>query len=913
LGRSEEQRAIGDVLAAVRAGGSGALVLTGDAGMGKSTLLDHVVESATDFRVARISGVESETEFGFAALQRLFIPFMDTFDQLPRPQREALGSAFGLVDGPPPDRFLVGLAALTQLAAAAEEQPLVCVIDVAQWVDRESLDSLAFVGRRLHADKLALFFAVRTGPGVHIGLDGLPELEVGPLPEAGAIELLESAASTLVDPAVAQRIVAATGAWPLAVTEVARLLSPAQLHGTDVLPDPLPITGRLEQYYLSQVDRLPAETRLLLLVAAAEPVGSAEVVRRAADQLGITMAAAEPLEDGDLVAISARVEFRHPLIRSAVYGGAAPSERRRVHRVLATVDDSEARAWHLAAASVGPDEDVAQELERAAQEAHLRGRYAGHAALLSRAAELTPDPSTRARRLLAAAQLHQTAGSPSAARSMLDEVAHDLADPVLRAQATRLRAALGSYTVPAKIPAVLLAAARELESLDLRLARETYSEALDAVMVSGQLTIGTTPDEVARAASAASVGAEAPTTLSDLMISAYATRLGVGYVEAVEPLRRFVAALRAGDLSHPGFARWSASGANAAVETWDADGYRALLLGLERYEREQGALDALRISLGGLGHCDMWAGKFTTAEARHDEATAISVALGAPSAMWELLKVELFAWQGRERETRAIIELLTDRGPKFAGVAVNLALVAGTILDLGLGAYESALTTGWQLFESDSPPQGTQILADLVEAAVRTGDLDRAARAHERLAERARVSGTPWAVGTLARAEALLAPDDAAEDHYRESIANLERTYVRTDLARVHLLFGEWLRRQQRRTEAREELRTTHELFSGMGARAFAERTRIELAATGERARSRAVAAGTELTPQESQIGGLAAGGATNSEIAARLFLSPATIDYHLRKVYRKLGVSSRRELRRALPADETVDYRDEA
>jgi DNA-binding CsgD family transcriptional regulator len=906
LGRDDERSAIDDVLTAARGGRSGALVFVGDAGMGKTTLLDHAVATATDFRITRIAGIESEAEFGFATLHRLLLEFLDRLEELPDPQRDALGSAFGLVDGPPPDRFLVGLAALTLLAAVAMERPLLCVIDDAQWVDRESLDTLAFVGRRLYADRMALLFAVRPEPGRQVHLEGLTDVPVGPLGEQHTLELLASVASGPVNVEVARRIVATTEGCPLAVTELARNLTAAQLGGGDVLPDPLPLSGRLERHYIEQVRRLPSDTQLLVLLAAAQSSGDQAALWRAADELGISRDAATPLDDGDLVDLGNRVAFRHPLIRSAVYGGAGAGARRRVHAALARVSDRaselDSHARHLAAASLGPDEEVASELERAALRAGDHGRYAAHAALLTRAAELTPDRERQVDRLLAAAQLHLTAGSPSRARAALDDVRAELADPRRRAQATRLRAALGAYDMPARIPAVLLDAAEDLESLDPRLARDTYAEALEASLVSCQITTGTTPEAIARAALRAPSDKSGDVTMADLMIDAFGTRLGVGYVEAVEPLRRFVAALLADDPAPRGFTRWSAPGSDAAAELWDADGYRGLLLRMEEDERERGGLDALRITLGGLGHCDMWAGRFASSEARHDEATAISTALGAPAFIWEMLKVELFAWQGRVAETRSIVEVLTAHGDRFAGVAVNLALVASTILDLGLGDYDSALATARELFESDSPPQGTQILPELVEAAVRNDETSVARHARDRLAVRARASGSAWALGSLARSDALLASDDRAEALYQEALHQLGRTYVRTDLARVRLLYGEWLRRRQRRVDAREQLRIAHEMFSGMGANAFAERARSELAATGERVRKRAVATSRELTPQEAQIGDLAAAGATNSEIATRLYLSAATIDYHLRKVYRKLGVSSRRELRKVLP-----------
>jgi DNA-binding CsgD family transcriptional regulator len=629
---------------------------------------------------------------------------------------------------------------------------------------------------------------------------------------------------------------------------------------------------------------------------------------QAAERLEVPRTAAEAAEATRLVQLRARIEFRHPLVRSAIYGGASATDRRRVHAAYAAVIardvDPDAHAWHLAAATIGPDADVAAELEEGALRARRRGGYAADAALLARSAELTPDPNERTRRLLTAAQLHHVAGAPRVARTLLEEARPQLQDPVLLAEATRLRAALDSYAIPAKIPAVLLRAARTLEPHDVRLARDAYAEALQACMVSGELTLATSPMEVAQAALAAPPSPEAEPTTRDLILEGFARLIAVGYGEAAPYLRRVVDRIRRDDSSQARFAHWSALGGMAATELWDEEANRAMLLRLEASERDRGALDSLRITLGGLGHAEMWTGRFAAAEARHTEATDIAVALGATPFQWELLKVELYAWQGREDETRSIATIMSSNAVEVAGAGVvrNLALVALTILELGLGAYASAHASSWQVFERDLPPQGTRILPDVIEAAARSGERERAELALDRLRSRALVSATPWAQGVLARSEALLATEDLAEERYRDAIAHLDQTRVKTDLARAHLVYGEWLRRQNRRLDARTELRAAHDAFVEMGAALFAERARHELTATGARTHLRSVETTDVLTPQEAQIAALAATGATKSEIAAKLFLSSSTIDYHLRKVYRKLGVASRRELRRVRP-----------
>jgi len=909
LGRDQERDAIDRVIEATRKDLSSAVVLRGEAGMGKTTLLDYAVAAAPEMRVLRIAGVESESEFGFGALHRLLLPFSHDVERLPSRQRAALESAFGLEAGAPADRFILGLAALSLLANAARRQPLLCIVDDTQWVDRESLDALTFVARRVRADRIALLFAVRGSP-TDSGppFDGLTGVAIEGLHEDAALDLLAAVVDGPIDPVVARKIVAETGGCPLAVVELARGLSAEQLAGGGALPEPLPMSGRLERHFLAQVHELPEATQTFLLLAAADASEDSTIVWRAADELGVPSSAADSAVAAELIGIDPRVEFRHPLIRSAILNGAHAAERRGVHRALATVSTRDAhadqRAWHLAAATIGTDEAVALELERGGHRAAGRGRYAAEAAFYERAAALTPSPSRRAERLLAAAQAHVTAGAHDAATAALDDAAPNLNGPVAQAQAQRLRAALHSFTLPNEIPAVLLDAARALEPLDARLARDTYTEAIEAVLVSGQLTKGTTRAEIAKAALAAPPAPRNEVTIADIMLEGFGTRIVAGYCAAAPILHRGIAALVKTPFTATGISRGSTLGCNAAAELWDAEGYGAMLYPLEVTERERGALDSLRITLGGLGHYDMWSGRFALAEARHSEAAEISRALGADPRVWELLKIELFAWQGRDTETRAVVDMLT--GPYVrasgAGVAVNLAHIALALLEIAQGRYQEALDAAAPLAEEDLPPHGSQALPEIVEAAGRSGHPDRAEAAFAELERRAHASGTPWALGLLARSLALLSDDAEAEGHYREAIELIGQTVVKTDLARAHLLYGEWLRRQKQRQAAREQLATAHDLFTTMGATAFAERAHIELTATGATARRRSVETAQELTGQEHQVARLAAGGATNNEIAATLFLSASTVDYHLRKVYRKLGISSRRQLRTAVP-----------
>jgi DNA-binding CsgD family transcriptional regulator len=854
--------------------------------------------------VLRLAGIESESEFGYAALHRLLSPSLAAADGLPARQRDALESCFGVVGNAPADRFVVGLAALSLLAAVAARQPLLCIVDDAQWLDRESLDTLAFVGRRLHADGIALLFAVRrTSTSQGPPFDGLPVVGIEGLREDAALALLARVAQRSIDAEVARRLIAETNGCPLAVIELTAELGPEQLAGGDVLQTPLTISSRLENHFLRQVRALPDETQTFLLIAAADSSGEPALVWRAAMMLELSPAAADPAVSAEIIAVAPRISFRHPLIRSAVIGGSAAPQRAKVHRTLAALcegdGNADARAWHLAAAATGTDESVASELEDRGAHARASGRYATEAAFYSRAAALTPSPDRRAERLLAAAQAHVTAGAHQAAAAALADARPHLASRVLEANAQRLDAALHSYSLPNDMPARLLTTARALEEFDVRLARDTYAEALEAVLVSGQLTNEIAMADVGRAALDAP-RLDSDPTFADFMIDAFGTRLAIGHVEAAPMMRRAIDLHVHGASRAAGIVRSATLGNIAAADVWDADGFGAIAHRLEPIERDHGALDPLRITLGALGHFEMWQGNFALADDYHSEATEIAGILGADRRPWDLLKVELLAWQGREEETRRAVDILTGSLMRAAGagVTVNLGRLSLGLLELALQNYADAFDALWPLFEDDVPPQGSQCLAEIVEAAVGCGRSSHARAAFERLDERARASESIWARGLRERSAALLADGDHAEEHHQAAIAALSATVVKTDLARAHLLYGEWLLGQARRPEAREQLRAAYDLFDGMQARAFGGRATRALEQAGSAPRARAERAGRDLTSQEHQIARLAVTGATNNEIAAALFLSPSSVDYHLRKVYRKLGITSRRQLR---------------
>ena len=903
IGRAEEQSAIDALLDSARDGMSGALVIRGEPGIGKTAMLDYAINSSRDFIAVRADGIESERDLSFAAIHRVLMPFLAESESLPDPQRRALDATFGRIRGTPTDRFLIGLATLTLLAQAAASRPLLCVIDDAQWIDGESVDLLAFVARRLYAEGVAMLFSIREPVEGADPFAGLQSMRLAGLDSAGARQLLAAIVPASLDVITTGRIVAETQGNPLGLIELGQDAG-QDGWGVALLPDePLPLGDRLEARFRRQVESLPESAQRFLLIAAAEPTNS-EVVWKAAEMLRLPADAARPAVNAQLYDPRHSPPFRHPLIRSAVYSASTPSERRRVHSVLAGLadpSDEDGRAWHLAAAAEGPDETTAAELVRSAARAQSRGGWAARAAFLARAAELTPLGPRRVERLLESAEAAVVAGAPGRAQTLLDQARTMTDDPLLVAEAQRVEAGLLSFVSPGRVPAILLEAATALAPLESKLARDTFTASLQACLVSCQLTVGTTPALVGEAA-LASRSSPPGVEIADVMLDAFSTRFAIGYRESVPALQRGVEMLCAESTPPAGLTRWAVLGTDAAVDLWDADGYRRLTRRLEQAERERGALDSLRITLGCIGHDLMWAGDFAGAEVAHSEATEIAVALGGEAANWEALKVELFAWEGRDEETRFVASLCLSESTRAigSGVVINLARVALVILDLAQGRYEDALVNALSVIRDDPCPHASQVLPLAVEAAVRSGDQASAVEVLGRLRERAIASGTAWGLGLLSQCDALTAVGDP-EPSYLGALELLRKTYIKTDLARTYLLYGEWLRRKKRRSEAREQLRAAFELFDGMGATAFAERVRIELAATGERARRRVPDSTFELTPQERQIATQAAGGATNQEIAAKLYLSASTVDYHLRKVFRKLSVTSRHQLAAAL------------
>jgi DNA-binding CsgD family transcriptional regulator len=903
LGRRSECAALDELVASVRAGPSRALVLRGEAGVGKSALLEYLVQHASGCAMARAAGIESEVELAFAGLHQLCAPFVERLERLPGPQRAALGIALGLRDGDAPDRFLVGLAALSLLSDVAEERPLICIVDDAQWLDGASAQALAFVARRLGAESVGLVFAVREPSGER-HLEGLPDLVVRGLDERDALTLLDAVLTGPLDERVRDRIVAETRGNPLALLELPRGRTPAELAGGFGLDGGPALSGRIEERFRERLAELPPATRLLLLVAAAEPVGDPLLLWKAAAELGIDTRAAAPDADADLVELGAQVRFRHPLVRSAVYGDAAPEERRRVHAALAEATDADSdpdrRAWHRAQATAGLDEDVAAELERSAGRARARGGLAAGAAFHERAAELTPDARRRAQRALAAAQSKHQAGAPDAALRLLAVAEAGPLDELEQARAQLLHAQITfAETRGRDAPPLLLAAAKRLEPLDATLARETYLEAFAAALSADRLVQGGDAREVATAVLAAEW--EPSTRATDLLLDGLALLTTEGFTAGAPALRVALRAFRDETLSEEEELRWLWLACHIGRALGDDVAWDELTARQLELARRAGAFSLLPVALDDRFTVDLFAGRLAVATSLAAEADAVAEATG--SRLTLRASVALANWRGGHADA---LELTEARRQNALRRGEGLWLRADdwsiAVRDNGLGRYDDALVAAER---AAADPHGlgvaVWVLADLIEAAARSGKPERAAGALAELAELAEADGTDWALGVHARSGALLSQGETAERLYREAIERFARTRIRVSLARAHLIYGEWLRREDRRVDAREQLRVAHSMLSDMGMETFVERAGRELQATGETVRKRSVETLDDLTPQEGQIARLAAGGHTNPEIGAQLFLSPRTVEWHLRKVFGKLGLSSRRELRSAL------------
>jgi DNA-binding CsgD family transcriptional regulator len=904
LGRRDECAALERLVADVLAGSSRVLVLRGEAGVGKSALLGYLSGQVTGWQVASAVGVESEMDLAYSGLHQLCAPLLDHLGELPVPQRDALATVFGLSTGPAPDRFLVGLAALTLVAQAAEQQPLACIVDDAQWLDGASAQLLGFVARRLLAERVALVCAARTGIGDGV-LAGLPALEIRGLSDSDARPLLLGHVHGPIDAAVTDQIIAESHGNPLALLELPRTWQVAGLAGGFGLPAGQPVAGKVEHSYLQRLRLLPAEAQLLVLTAAAEPLGDPVLLRRAAGALGIDMTAAAPAVDAGLVQVRMRVEFAHPLVRSATYRAADAADRRRVHRALADATDAltdpDRRAWHRARATFGPDEEVAAELEQSAGRAQARAGLAAAAAFLTRATDLTPVPAARTGRALAAASASIQAGAFEGARALLAIARDGPADELQRAQIDLIGAQMAFASSRGNdATLLLLAAAQRLLPLNLQLARQIYLDAFSAAQFAARLSEGVGIAEVVRAVRSAPRPPGDEPTPGDLLLDAFVA-LTDDYATAVPVGRNALTRLRRDPDSARENLRWLWQGCVLALELWDDQSAYALSGHHLQMARQAGALSELPLAFGSRAPVLVFCGELTAAASLVEENRSVQEAAGISEAPYGALI--LTAWRGQAREGRDLIDVtMREASARGEGVGVAICEYAHAVLCNGLGLYDEALAAA-----RGACADPTEMVAhnwgmiELVESAARTGRTDLAAAALDRLAGKARACGADWALGLEARSRALLSDGDVAERGYREAVGHLSRARVRAELARAHLLYGEWLRRANRRADARSELTLAHEMFTAMGMEGFAERTRRELLATGATVRQRTVDAADQLTEQEALIARLARDGRSNPEIGAQLFISTHTVEWHLRKVFIKLGVSSRRQLQRAL------------
>lgn len=903
LGRQAECEALDQLLADALAGTSRVVVLRGEAGVGKTALLDYLSGHVAGWHVATAVGVESEMELAYSGLHQLCAPMLSMLDRLPAPQRTALATVFGRDTGPAPDRFLIGLATLTLFAEIAEQQPLICIIDDAQWLDDASEQILGFVARRLLAERIALVCAVRSGIGDDV-LTRLPELSVDGLSEGEARTLLLENVHGPLDASVCEQIITESHGNPLALLELPRTWNAAELAGGFGFPVSHQVIGKIEQSYARRLQLLPLETQLLVLAAAAEPLGDPIVLDRAVKELGIDAASVGPAQDAALLHVGTRVEFAHPLVRSASYSLAPAEDRRRIHRALALATDADRdpdrHAWHLAGAAAGPDEEVALELERSAGRAEARGGLAAAAAFLERASTLSPEAANRARRALEAAEVEQLAGAPQAALTLLATAIEGPLDELESAQATRLRGQIaldlrrGGEAVP-----FLLDAAGRLEGVEPRMARETYLEALRAGSIGGRLS----EEMLRRAAEAArkAPALEGAPSADDLLLDGLAVRFTDGYAAGAATLKRALGAFRDQD-PHEQDVRWPGFARRVAPDLFDDETWHTLATQSVQLARDRGALGVLPLALNNLASLCSFEGDLEAAEALLEESDAIASVTGAPRILFG--RLTLAGFRGDESAVAELIEAGEAAAiARGEGVELTFGEHARALLYNGLGRYDDALPAAESASSRDELCVSELSMPELVEAATRSGATDLAAAGLERLSERTRAAGSEWGLGIEARSRALLSEGSAAEALYREAIDRLGRCRVAPERARAHLLYGEWLRRTGRRVDAREQLRTAHDMLVAIGMEAFAERARRELVATGEKARRRTEETRNDLTAQEGQIAQLAREGYSNPEIGAQLFLSPRTVEWHLRKVFTKLDISSRKELRAALPA----------
>jgi DNA-binding CsgD family transcriptional regulator len=906
VGRSDELARLASLVDATRSGLSGALLLRGDPGVGKTALLSAVRRDAPDLQRFHLVGVEAESHFAFAALQRFAGAHLPGVDDLPSPQRAAVEVAFGQSAGPPADPFLVGLATLGLLASAAGQRPTLVTVDDAHWLDRESMVALGFAARRLDAESVAMVFAAR-GEGTNLAaLDGLDTIDLGALDRDSALSLLSRVVSGSLDTRVAERVYDVTAGNALALVDLGAGLSAEQLDGSERLPEPLAVGSRLERHYAQTVLGLDGPARSWLLLAAADTSGNRATLADAANRLGLPTHASAAAESAGLVAIRDTVEFRHPLIRSATYATATSTERQAVHSVLASAisksDDPDRHVAHLVAAADGPDESVAVELVAAAARARDRGGLAACADLLEQASALTPDRPLAANRLLEAAEAALGAGEPRRCAAALDRIENDDLEQLGRARARLVRAQCvglsGEELASAKMAAECLGAAIDAGPLDPAFTQAALADACQGVMIADRLIRGTSAEEISRVARSAP---KRPDDLSASLVTAFATISLDGYEAAIPAIRTAVAMLLDPATPDDVVLQRHLLGITLCTISLDHSSAYGIEERVERIARDSGALGVLDHLLFARSMSATLFGHLDQADAFLEEGVQLHTVLARSSREFNIYRhPELAALRCDDRAKVDEVVRTADEAAVAMGHGAVAAVcdVARMTLGLADGDYRSAKEAGRRLLDGDVFAMHTRILPDLVEAAHHDGDELVATETLDLLRERAAAADTTFALAALARAEALLSPPETADEKFERSIQLFGETESVLDLARSHLVYGEWLRRERRVLDARMQLGHAHELFVDMGANGFSERAGRELKASGGRSSTRSPTTTSELTGQERQIANLAAEGLTNAEIAARLYISAPTVDYHLRKVFRKLDIGSRRQLR---------------
>ena len=894
VGREGECAVLDELLVDVGSGRSRALVVRGEPGIGKTALLDDFCSRARDVVLIRSAANEAESALAFAGLHHLCSQLApEKLDPLPEPQRAAIRVALGQSARETPGPLLLGTGLLNYLADIAAERPVIAVIDDAQWLDGSTAQTLGFVARRLDAEAVGLIFAAREQVK---HLRGLPELVLSGLAPADAQALLATALLMPVEERVRERFIAETMGNPLAIVELCHALPELE-----EIPQPRDSRGlwaQLEESFERRLDTLSPSARQLALVAAAESLGDPVVVWRAADLLRIPRSSADELESTGLVGIGVRVVFRHPLVRSAIYRQAQPAARRLAHEAIAEGlhAGSEYRVWHRALAAAGPAEEIAAELERSAGRATRRGGLGAAAAFLERAVLLSEDVESRGRRALVAAEAQLDAGQPSRAEEQISIAKLASQSDLDVGQREVLEARLASMRGRGRdAPTLLLTAAMRLDALGGSSTRDVYHRAMIAAIFAGRLSSGAGVADVAEAARSAPM--RGPPTLRDRYMRSIASLVVEGHAAAAPLARELVADLRAGEFSTPDDAALLAMSIQLATILWDDEAWNDLASRGLKLARKLGCLDVLPIALCNQASTHVWQGEFMAASALVQQIRALSDATGVPELATPAMSVSVY---GSPESAFTLIgaarQAAADGGQ---GLIVTFSQITEAILCNSLGRYEDALRAAASAY-ADPFLYNPYLLGEFLEAAARSGHPEQAAEARADLSARAAVAKTEWVRGIEARSEALFSEGVHAENLYRASIDHLQRTSMRVQVARGHLLYGEWLRREGRRVDARQRLRVACDMFGAMGALAFSERATRELAATGETVRKRTdrYATADELTVRERQIARLAAAGLSNREIGEQLFISHRTVGYHLAKVFTKLGVNNRALIR---------------